>query len=317
MNIDETARWLDERDRYLILTHRRPDGDTIGSAAGLARGLRLRGKTAYALTNPEATERYLPYIREYWAPEGYSPEFIIAVDTASREMFQVNGGEYCGRVDLCIDHHPSNTLYAKLICADFARASCGEIIFDVLSLWEGAVDEAVAAALYVAVATDTGCFAFGNTTAQTLRAASELALAGAPIGRINKKLFREKTRARALLEGSVFSGLEFHYGGAAAIATVTNEMLRLAGATENDLDDIASLPGSIDGVSVGVTIRELSGADGCKVSVRSGDSVNANALCARFGGGGHAMAAGFTARERSERVKADVISALGDVLGAV
>jgi phosphoesterase RecJ-like protein len=317
MNIDETAKWLDERDRCLILTHRRPDGDAIGSAAGLARGLRLRGKTAYALTNPETTERYLPYIQEYWAPEGFSPDFIITVDTASEEMFQVNGGEYRGRIDLSIDHHMSNTLYAKLTCADSERASCGEIIFDALSLWKGAVDEAVAAALYVAVSTDTGCFAFGNTTAQTLRAASELALAGAPIGRINKKLFREKTRARALLEGSIFSGLEFHYGGAAAIATVTNEMLRLAGATENDLDDVASLPGSIEGVLVGATIRELPGADGCKVSVRSGERVDANALCARFGGGGHAMAAGFTVRERAERVKADLVGALGDVLGTV
>jgi phosphoesterase RecJ-like protein len=190
-------------------------------------------------------------------------------------------------------------------------------VLDLLSRWEGAVDETAAGALYVAVSTDTGCFAFGNTTAQTLRAASELALAGAPIGRINKKLFREKTRARAKLEGSVFSGLEFHCGGAAAIATITRQMLRLAGATEDDLDDIASLPGAIAGVRVGVTVRELPGAEGCKVSVRSGSGVDANALCARFGGGGHAMAAGFTAREGVERIKAKLIGALGDALGTV
>ncbi|MDR1217376.1 MAG: DHH family phosphoesterase [Oscillospiraceae bacterium] len=315
MNIDKTADWLNARDRYLILTHRRPDGDTIGSAAGLARGLRSQGKTAYVLHNPETTARYLPYVEEYLAPEDFSPEHIITVDTASVGMLQVNAGGLAERVSLCIDHHPSNTGYAESSCIDGSRASCGEMILELLSRWPGALDDAAAAALYVAVSTDTGCFAFGNTTADTLYAASELARAGAPIGLINRRLFREKTRARALLEGLVFSGLEFHFGGMAAIASVTRDMLARAGAAEDDLDDIASLPGSIEGVRVGITVRELSEPNDCKVSVRSGPDVDSNALCARFGGGGHAMAAGFTANRSVPDIKAGLLDALGGILG--
>ncbi|MDR2357377.1 MAG: DHH family phosphoesterase [Oscillospiraceae bacterium] len=313
MNISETAKWLREHDNYLILTHRRPDGDAIGSAAGLARGLRAVGRTAYVLHNPEITPRYLPYIEDYWASDTFSPDNVVTVDTASRDLFPVNWGDRAEHVALCIDHHPSNSGYAASSCVDSARASCGEIVYEILSQWPGAVDSETAAALYVAVSTDTGCFAFGNTTADTLLVASELARAGAPIARINRALFREKTRARAVLEGFIFSGLEFHFDGRAAISVITGDMLARAGATENDLDDIAALPGSIEGVWVGVTVRELSAPDDCKVSVRSGKDVDSNALCARFGGGGHAMAAGFTARARTDDVKAALIDALGEV----
>ncbi|MDR1589430.1 MAG: bifunctional oligoribonuclease/PAP phosphatase NrnA [Oscillospiraceae bacterium] len=315
MNISETAKWLSERDNYLIVTHRRPDGDTIGSAAGLARGLRGLGKTAYILYNPEITARYLPYAERYWAPDDFLPDNVVAVDTASHELFPVNWENSARRIALCIDHHPSNTGYAELSCIDGARASCGEIIFEILSRWPGAVDAEVAAALYVAVSTDTGCFAFGNTTADTLQVASELARAGAPIAHINRTMFRAKTRARAVLEGLIFSELEFHFDGRAAIAVVTKDMLARVGATENELDDIASLPGSIEGVWAGITIRELSGPDDCKVSVRSGENIDSNALCARFGGGGHPMAAGFTARARVFDIKAGLLAALDEILG--
>jgi phosphoesterase RecJ-like protein len=175
-----------------------------------------------------------------------------------------------------------------------------------------AADEVIAAALYVAVSSDTGCFAFGNTNADTFRAAYELTLAGAPIGFINRTLFREKTRARAVLEGLVFAELGFYFEGRAAIAVITRDMMARTGATEDDMDDIASLPGSVEGVRVGVTVRELARGE-CKVSMRSSPEVNSNELCARFGGGGHAMAAGFTSQAEVATVKAGIIGALGEI----
>jgi phosphoesterase RecJ-like protein len=314
MDTAATAQWLLSHDRYLILTHRRPDGDAIGSAAGLARGLRSAGKTAYILRNPETTPRYEPFARDYLSPEGFEPDTVVTVDTASVEMFQRNAAEYGRRVDLCIDHHPSNTGYAAETCLEPGRAACGEIILDILSNWQDAVDAETARALYVAVSTDTGCFSYGNTTADTLLAASRLARAGANIGPLNKTLFREKTRARATLEGMIFTGMQYHFD-TVAIATVTLDMLARAGAGENDLDDLASLPGSIEGVGVGITIRELSAEDGCKVSVRSGPDFNSNALCARFGGGGHAMAAGFTSNADPRAVRDELLAALREIFG--
>lgn len=107
MNERQTAEWLMERDDFLILTHVRPDGDTIGCAAGLCLALRGRGKTAWVLENPEATSLFTPYLEGLTAPEGWSPDTVVSVDIAARGLFPENARCYLERVDLAIDHHPS------------------------------------------------------------------------------------------------------------------------------------------------------------------------------------------------------------------
>ena len=135
--------------------------------------------------------------------------------------------------------------------------------------------------------------------------------AGADNRGINRKLFRTKSRGRILIEGMIYSGIEFYYGGRAAIITITNEMMRLAGVTENDMDDIAAIPGSVEGTLVGITVKELP-AGGSKVSVRTGPEINSNALCAKFGGGGHAMASGCTTDMSVQDTKKAFIAALAE-----
>ena len=312
MTIPETADWLKERDNFLLLTHRRPDGDTLGCAGALAQGLREQGKTAYVLINPETTPRYMRFAKDYWAPDGYKPEHVIAIDTASYDLFPKNGGEYIGATTLCIDHHPSNTLYAEITCLDGSRASCGEIIYDILISMSGNISALSAERLYAALSTDTGCFAFANTTADTLRIASLLIQAGAPHRELNRLLFRTRTRSRVKIEAMINQGLEFHYGGAVAISAITRKMLAETGADEDDLDDIASIPGSVEGVLVGITIRELTEVRDCKISVRTSPSVNANEICSRLGGGGHAMAAGVSLESSVSEIKERLIDILRD-----
>ncbi|SHI04507.1 phosphoesterase RecJ domain-containing protein [Sporobacter termitidis DSM 10068] len=312
MTISETARWLMERNNFLVLTHKRPDGDTLGSAAGLVRGLNRAGKTAYILFNPEATARYTTYVEKHWAPDGFVPSCIVAVDTASKELFPATGTDYHNRVDLCIDHHPSNTNYAGLTCLDTGKSSCGEIIYALLLALNGGLDAEAATSLYVAVSTDTGCFAFANTTADTLRTAAALVDAGAPIGELNRELFRKKAKSRVLLEAMITASMEFYFDGAVAIAVITRGMLDKTGAGENELDDVASIPGAIEEVVAGITIRELAGGE-VKVSVRTTPLVNANDLCARFGGGGHAMAAGFSLYAPVDEVKKRLLDALSGI----
>lgn len=312
MTISETARWLLERDQFLILTHRRPDGDTLGSAAGLVQGLTEAGKTAYILFNPEVTPRYAGYVEKYWAPEGFVPSHVITVDIASEDLFPINGTEHRGNISLCIDHHPSNSNYARISCVDSQKAACGEILYEILLEMNGRLSIEAATSLYVAISTDTGCFAYGNTTSSTLRIAAELVDAGVPTGEINRELFRKKAKSRIMLEAMITSGIEFYFNGAVAIATITGGMMAQAGANENDMDDVASIPGSIEGVIVGITIRETGEAEGCKVSVRTLPLVNANHLCTRFGGGGHAMAAGFSLNVSTGEVKRLLIDALSE-----
>ena len=307
---DETAKWLKLKDNFLIITHRRPDGDTLGCAGALAQILLESGKTAYILFNPEATPRYAPFVEDYWAPDAYGPENIIAIDTASDGLFPANGEGYKDSVSLCIDHHPSNTYYAERTHIDCSAASCGEIIYDLAIAMAGRVSKKTADRLYVALSTDTGCFAFANTTANTLRVAASLIEAGASHKELNKELFRTRTIGRIKLEGFIFSGLEFYFDGKVAISSITRDIIEKAGAAEDDIDDIASIPGSVQGVLAGITIRELTSENDCKVSVRTGSSINANSVCAHFGGGGHPMAAGFSL----DKTMAEVKEALLEVL---
>lgn len=291
LTINECAKWLGSRDRFLIISHSRPDGDALGSSAGLCQGLRDNGKIAYTLFNPEATGRYKEYTEPYIAPEDYKADYIIAVDLADTGIIQVNAKKYEAAVDLCIDHHMSNKHYARseLLLSD--RASCGEIIFYVLRELEASISPFTAKALYMALATDTGCFRYKNTTAVTHRAAADLIEAGAPSGDLNRDFFMLKTRSRLLLEALMLQSLEFFMDGEAVMAVVTLDMMNRAGVTEEDMDDIAVISGQIRGTETSITLRQINDAK-WKVSVRTGVYANANLICAEFGGGGHGMAAG-------------------------
>lgn len=314
MNIKETAVYLKEHDGYLILTHRRPDGDAHGSAAALCEALRRLGKTAYILKNPETTDKYVKYVERYWASNDYLPKQVLTVDLANENMFCKGAEAYVGRVDLAIDHHPSNSGYARELCLNGERASCGEIIYELLVEMDVEIDPEIAAPMYVAVSTDTGCFAFANTTANTFKVASELAASGLIFREINREMFRTKTKKRFQLEGMIMSGIEFYYGGKVSVITITKEMMDITGCTENDMDDIAAMPGSIEGVICGITMRELSGATDCKVSVRTSPKVDANALCAVLGGGGHAMASGASPKGMTiSKMKEKLLLALDKV----
>ncbi|MBE6948565.1 MAG: bifunctional oligoribonuclease/PAP phosphatase NrnA [Ruminococcaceae bacterium] len=293
MTIKQAAKWLLSRDNFIILTHMRPDGDTLCSAGALVNGLNKLGKTAYMLPNPEAAEKYLKYVKKYFAPENYKYDNIVAVDTARQGMITKGGEELGGCVGLSIDHHGSNSLYAEenCICAD--AAACGEMIFDLMEAMGAALDPELADLIYIAVSTDTGCFAYTNTSARTLSIASSLVAAGASNGRLNKEMFRTKPKGLVKVEGQMMSDMDFYLDGRIAVSTITQRMLAKCGISESDLEDVASLPGTIEGVKIGFVIKEqVSGKS--KISCRTTDDYDANTICANFGGGGHKCAAGCT-----------------------
>lgn len=314
MTVSETAKWIAERDTFIVVTHRRPDGDTLGCAAALVMGMRAAGKTAFIMENSEITNRYMKYVGEYFEPEGYVPSHIVSVDIASPDMFPKGKEQKLnGKVELCIDHHASNTYYADKTCIDPTCAACGELVYDILLALNGQIDKKIAKQLYIAVSTDTGCFSYGNTTARTLRCAADFAEAGAPIEKLNKDIFRTKTKNRIALEGHVYSHIEYFCDSRIAVVPLSGELLDKCGVDENDLEDIASIPGIIDGVEAGMIIRELS--DGkTKVSLRSGNIVNSSEICEKFGGGGHAMAAGCTLDMTLSETKRAFVEAISQVL---
>ncbi len=311
ISITDAAKWLKENDGYLIITHRRPDGDAVGSAAALARTLKKIGKSAALFRNPEITDRYMPFAKEYLADDDYEFSTVITVDTASLSQFPQGAERFYDSVDLAIDHHLSYSGYAAISCVEDFSA-CGEIILDIALLLLGGIDKETADCLYTAVSTDTGCFAYGNTNAATFAAAAKIAEAGADIYALNKLLFRTKRKSRATLEGSLYSNMHYYCDNKVAVAVITMKMREEMGLTEDDLDNVPALPVEIEGVEAGVTIKEL--VDEIKISLRTGESIDAGKVCAEFGGGGHKQAAGCSFYTTIDDAEKRIVEALEKVL---
>lgn len=306
------AGYLEALDNVLLLTHVRPDGDTIGSAAALCRALRDCGQTAYLLPNPEITATYAPYAAPYWAPEGWQAEHIVSVDIADASLLPENAQPYRDRIELAIDHHPSQTFFARNTCLEADSAACGEIVYDILRQLTSLTPE-MALPLYVAISTDTGCFVYSNTTPDTHRIAAALMETGFDAQWVNKRHFRVKSLKRMQIESRLVREMDLAQNGTLVFAYVTLNLIRELEATEEDLEDISAFIGQLEGVDNAVTIRQLKPEE-CKISLRTdGKTLNASAVCAVYGGGGHAAAAGCTIQGTPAQAKAAMLKAIEQV----
>jgi len=310
MTTKEAAALLRRQDDVLILTHRRPDGDTVGCAAALCAALRQLGKRAYLLPNPDITDMNAVYAAPYWAPEGFEPSFVVSVDIAARGLFFPAAEAYFDRIGLAIDHHPSFEGFGAASCVDHTRAACGEIVYEICREL-GDLTEEIALPLYAAVATDTGCFVYANTTANTHAVAAALLETGIDYFPVNKRHFRTKSRRRIALEADILSNMEYFHEGRGVFLTIPLALMERVGATESDAEDLASLATIVEGVDCGALLRELRPGQ-WKLSLRTGTNgrVNATEACQRLGGGGHAMAAGATLDGCADEVKAKVLAAV-------
>ena len=309
----ETAAALRGMDNVLILTHVRPDGDTIGCAAALCQALRDTGKTAYLLYNPEITATYAPCAAPYWAPEGFAPEHVVSTDIAALNLLPDNAAAYADRIELAIDHHGSHGFFAEQVCLDADAAACGEILYGIIRELT-AVTPDTAMLLYVAIATDTGCFVYSNTTAQTHRIASELLGCGIDVGPVNKALFRTKSPVRLAMEARMVADMELYDNGRVVVMSIPLALCRELGAAESDVEELSSLAALVQGTDCGITLRELKPGR-VKLSLRTGPRVDASAVCRVLGGGGHKGAAGATVDGTMDEAKAAILAAYTEVMG--
>ena len=308
VSVRQAAALLSEADNIVILLHRFPDGDTIGCGYALAYALRALDKSVRVECADEIPEKYEYINRPVLLPE-FPADFVCAVDVADPKLLGHAMAHYADRVDLCIDHHGSNTGYAKNLCLDAACGAACMIVMQVIEALGVELDAYLANALYTGLATDTGCFKYGNTSALTHRQAATLIECGADYAHINRIMFDIKSRSRLELERRALDSIRFYENDRVAVMTVTDEMIARSGVSENDMEGLAPLPRQIEGVWVGITLRQR--PDGAfKVSLRTGDRVNASEVCALLGGGGHAAAAGCT-------LGSDVEENIAALLGAV
>ena len=292
LTINECAEQLKNADNILILMHRSPDGDAVGSGYALAYALRSIGKTAQPVCSDNIPPKY-SYITNGLDVQEFEPEYIVTVDLADTQLFGDKLIQYKDKVDLCIDHHPSNTGYAKYGIVDGSAGACAQIVKKVISAMDIPIDKNIANAVFTAISTDTGCFKYSNADAESYQMAAEMVACGADSFFINRLMFDTKSRSRLELERLALNSLKYYNDEQIAVIFITKEMLERSGADDNDTEGISGIPRQIEGVKIGITIREK-GENNFRISVRSAGDIDVSAICTQFGGGGHKAAAGCT-----------------------
>ena len=310
MTRNECAAWLQSHDNFCILTHARPDGDTIGSATALCVGLRQLGKTAHVLNNTEAS----PFLRRcllgLTVDEPESTNTLISVDVASPHLLPPEYRQYLGRIAMRIDHHATATSFTVEEYVDASYAACGEIIYELLMEMGAEMTKELAWRLYIAISTDTGCFRYSNTTAHTYRVAAACAETGADLYPITQELFDTTSISELKLQNWIVEHARFLCGGHAAVCGIPKEMEN--NVSREDLEGISGFLRSIEGVRISATLREIEG--GCKISVRAVPGLDAGRVCTRFGGGGHKGAGGANMQMPMEEAMDVLAAALQNAL---
>lgn len=306
------AQTIRDRDFFCILTHNYPDGDAIGSAYGLCRALQKIGKRAKVKLGCDVPEKF-KFLTQNILAQDFIPQNYISVDLADINLLHESVKELSD-IDICIDHHKSNKNYAKLSYIDSHAAANCEIIFRLMSELKCELDSPLAECLYVGIATDTGGFMYDNTTSQTHEIVAELMKRKIDIGKINQDIFILESKKKFDLKRVIYNNLKICFDGKVAITHITLSEMDSIGISDNELDGIASVPIKIEGVEIGVTIREQ--REGiCKVSVRTRQEIDADKFCGIFGGGGHERAGGFKVSGSAEAVADSVRRAVIEFTG--
>ncbi len=305
IDVKECASLLKEYDNYLILSHRNPDGDTLGSAFALKRTLDLMGKKSFVKCVDPMHHKY-SYLWDGVDNEEFTFDKIIAVDVADKKLLGESFEDMYGdNVWLCIDHHMTNKEYSEnLLLED--RAAAAVVIYEVICELGVEITPEIASCVYTGLATDTGCFMFSNTTPTVHRIAADVMEKGADYVNINRLMFETKSMSYLKLEQMAVSSIESYFNGKCAIMTITRKMFEESGSSSTECDGIAALPRKIEGVKIGVTIRERHNGS-YKVSMRTVEPYDAAKICGNFGGGGHHAAAGCEFECSLDEVKSKLL----------
>ena len=293
MTFSEINRIFEDNDNFTRLTHKSPDGDTLGCGFALCEFLRNMGKNANVLNSEGFPDRY-GFIYEGYTEQDFEEQYVISVDIADTVLLGHNLEKYAaeGAIDLCIDHHISNKYFAKQTYVEADASAAALILYKIFKASGRPITKHIAEALYTGIATDTGCFKYQNTTPEAHRIAADLIEQyNIDYTNINRKMFDIKSKARMRVEQSIARHMEYYYDDRCSMIILTKETMKESGADESEFEGLASIPLSVEGVEIGITIKERH-TDIYKISVRTTDAVDASAFCKNFGGGGHIRAAG-------------------------
>ncbi len=288
---------LNRYNRFLITTHKDPEGDSLGSQLALWRLISNLGKTAYmANQDPVPTMyKFLPWSDNIITGQGLKEEIdvILVLDSPNKERIG-NIADYItgGRLVVTIDHHISNDKFGDVNWVNPKASAAGEMIYRIFKKLGMEIHREEAACLYVSILTDTGSFRYSNTTHATHRIASELLRCGLNPQEIASSVYETKSPQVLRLLSSALSTIKISDDGKIAWMRLTNEMFKSSGASSNEIEGFVDYPRSLGGVKVALLFRETSKENQIKVSMRSKGEANVNNIASDFGGGGHKAASG-------------------------
>ncbi len=322
ISFEEIRAHLESPADTLVLFHRGPDADAVGSAFALRQVLEALGSRAYCVSQDEVPVRLRFLMNGEQEstlpenlPEDFLPERIVSVDTASPSQLGSLWERYGDRVDLMLDHHGSGEPYAAACYIRPEAAATGEILFDLVKelATEGLVPitDALCTDLYAAISGDTGGFRFSNVTPETHLRAAELLASGIDSAEINHLLLETKSQEQLRAEAAGVSNLNLFADGRVAVITFPYALKAALGLSDGDLDTLVDVARSLRGVKVAIAIRQPSAEGRFRVSARSSCDFDVAALCAGFSGGGHVRAAGCTVlAEHIEAAMEKLVSAI-------
>ncbi len=303
--LDELIAALEAPADTLIVFHRNPDADAVGSAFALRRVLEQLGSPARCICQEEVPQN-LQFLMNGTQQsvlaqnvlEDFEPERIICVDTASLSQMGTLADLFGERVDLVIDHHGGENPYGAQSYIRPNAAATGEIVFDLIKHLASeeriVVDEEMCIDLYAAISADTGCFRYSNVTPKTHIRAAELVSSGIDCAEINRRLFENKSLERLRAQSAAISNMEVFLDGKVAVVTFPYALKAALGLGDDDLGALVDIPRSLSGVEVALCIRQPLPEGKFRVSARSNGAYDVAELCRKFEGGGHAKAAGCT-----------------------
>lgn len=299
ITIAEIISLLKERERIIIISHVRPDGDTLACAYALGSILTNMGKKVLYISSDRVSERLKflckePMLLPDEIPSDFKADLIVSVDVASVSMLGNCKDIIKMAESVKIDHHVGDNCFADHNYTEPKSASCSGIIYGIANeLTDNNMPFEVCELLYAGISFDTGCFKHSNVTHSTHEKAAYLVSRGVDTSDINAKLFGNKTKKEISALKLAYNSLEFFEDGKVAIVCITNEMKNKYDLNDDDVSDLAQIPIEIEGVLLGITLKEKGDAAGnFKVSMRSKPGVDAGNICRKLGGGGHVCAAG-------------------------
>ncbi len=317
--LEEIADVLRARQRFVVISHMRPDGDALGCTLAMALCLRQLGKDVTVWNEDGMLEkfRFLPGSELVVKPPAEPQSFEVAVvlDTAVRNRIGICEAAV-GHADVWIslDHHVSNDHYGDLAYIDPLAPATGQVLYELIRRHDLPFTHGMADNLFVAISSDTGSFQYPNTTARTYEIGAELIKAGAKVGELSQKMYESHPRRRLELLRALLNALRFTSGDRVASFALPMAAVAAIGAQPEDNEGLIDTIRGVEGVVVAAFFEELPEGK-VRISLRSKDArVDVSKLCGEFGGGGHKLAAGARTAGTLAEVQDRVLQAIDRAL---